>query len=128
MTTAIAPQRAPRRAPSAARPGGAAAARAAAAAVAGRRLAEARVALGDLHAHVGDVQARDLAGAVEHRRRVLGLVGVDVDLQRLRVADHEHRVAERLERLDEAAAAQPAAGDGEVRAEAVGARAVLGGG
>ncbi len=41
-----------------------------------------RVALADLHAHVGDVEARDLAAPANDGRRLLGLVGVDVDLQR----------------------------------------------
>ena len=35
---------------------------------------------------------------VEHRHRALGLVGVDVDAQRARVADDQHRVADLLER------------------------------
>ena len=48
--------------------------------------------------HVGDVEMGDLAGAGEHGGRLLGLVGVDVHLQRGRVADDEHRVAERLQR------------------------------
>ena len=50
--------------------------------------------------HVGDVEARDLADAVEERGRALRLVGVDVDLERVRVADDEHRVAEPLEPRD----------------------------
>ena len=61
---------------------------------------QAGVALGDLRAHVGDVEARDLAGAGEDRDRRLGVVGVDVDLQRRAVADDEHGVAQRLERAD----------------------------
>ena len=68
------------------------------------RPAAARVALGDLLAHVGDVELRDLAGAVEERHRGLGLVGVDVDLERRLVADDQDRVAELLERGDERAA------------------------
>ena len=83
-----------------------------------RALAAARAAaeppvraLGDLLVHVGDVEPRDLAGAVEERRRPLGLVGVDVDLQRPCVADDEDRVAERLERVDdEPASRAPVAG------------------
>ena len=55
-----------------------------------------------------------------------GLVGVQVHLQRRLVADDEHRVAELLERRDEAPRAQPAAGDREVGAEPVGGGAVLG--
>ena len=43
-----------------------------------------------------------------------------------RVADDEHRVAERLERLGEAARVEALAGDGEVRAVAVGRGEVLG--
>ena len=56
--------------------------RLAAAGLGGARLAQARVALGDLQAHVGDVEVRDLAGVGEHGGRALGLVGVQVDLQR----------------------------------------------
>ena len=67
-----------------------------------RRSAEPPVALGDLGAHVGDVEVGDLAGAGEHGGGALGLVGVDVHLQRGRVADDEHRVAERLQRREEA--------------------------
>ncbi len=84
-----------------------------------------RVALFDLQAHVGDVQPRDLAGAVEDGRRQLGRIGVQVHLQRARVADDEDRVAEQLERLDEASGAELSAGDGEVGAEAIGAGGVL---
>ena len=61
----------------------------------------------------------------EQRRRGVRVVGVDVDLQRRRVADDEHRVAELLELRDEPALLEPGAGDGEVRAVAVGARGVL---
>ena len=60
-------------------------------------LADAGGALLDLLVHVGDVEPGDLADAVEQRGRALGLVGVDVDLQRRRVADHEHGVADPLE-------------------------------
>ena len=56
--------------------------------------------------HVGDVEPRDLAGAGEDRHRLLGVVGVDVDLERVRVADDEDGVAERLEGLAEAARAR----------------------
>ena len=66
-------------------------------------LRQAGLALGDLRAHVGHVQARDLAGAGEDRDRRLRVVGVDVDLQRVRVADDEHRVAELLQRADSGA-------------------------
>ena len=57
-----------------------------------------RVARADLGVHVGDVDVRDLAGAGDGRDRLLGLVGVNVDLQRAGVADDEQRVAERVER------------------------------
>ncbi len=50
----------------------------------------------------------------------LGLVGVDVDLERGRVADDEDAVAERLERADPLGGLEAVAGDGEVRAVAVG--------
>ena len=53
-------------------------------------LADAQRALLDLLVHVGDVEAGDLADAVEERGRALGLVGMDVNLQRGRIADNEH--------------------------------------
>ena len=68
--------------------------------------------------HVGDVEPGDRADAHEQGRRALGRVGVDVHLQRPLVADDEHRVADRLERLDPRGRIQPLAGDGEVRAVA----------
>ena len=61
---------------------------------------EARGARGHLQAHVGDVEPRDRRGAVEQPGGELGIVGVDVDLERVAVADHEHRVADRLELRD----------------------------
>ena len=54
-------------------------------------------ALGDLLLHVGDVEARHGAGLGHQRGRRLRVVGVEVDLERRAVADHEHGVAERLE-------------------------------
>src|SRR5258705_431788 len=54
-------------------------------------------ALGDLFAHVGNVQLRNLPRVREERHRRLRLVGVDVDLERGLVADDEHRVAKLLE-------------------------------
>ncbi len=50
--------------------------------------------------HVGDVEALDRAGTVEDRHRALGIVGVDVDAQRVRIADDQHRVADVLEQRD----------------------------
>ena len=87
---------------------------------------EAGGALGDLGAHVGDVEVRDRARAREDGDRALGVVGVDVDLQRRAVADDEDPVADRLERADEGLRLEAAAGDGEVRALAEGLRGVLG--
>ena len=58
---------------------------------------------GDLLAHVGDVEPLHVAGVLEHGDGHLGLVGVDVDLQRRLVADDQHRVAELLEPRDEGA-------------------------
>ena len=84
-------------------------------------LADALGALLDLLVHVGDVEARDRADAVEEVGRALRLVGVDVDLQRVGVADHEHGVAEALEARDPRAGLEILARDGEVRAVAVGA-------
>ena len=83
-------------------------------------------ALLDLGMHVRDVQARDLAGGGEDRGRPLGLVGVDVDLERRCVADHEHAVADLLQRADERVRVEVVARDGEVRAVAVGRGLVLG--
>ena len=54
----------------------------------------------DLLEHVGHVEARDGARAGEQLRGALGRVRVDVDLERALVADDEHGVADRLERLD----------------------------
>ncbi len=88
--------------------------------------AEALVARLDLLAHVGDVEVGDDARVGEQRRRGVGIVGVDVDLERRLVADDQHRVAEPLELGDEAALLEPGAGDGEVRAVAEGGRGVLG--
>ena len=45
-----------------------------------------------------------------------GVVGVDVHLQRARVADDEHRVAERLELAFERVGVEPLALDDEARA------------
>ena len=59
-------------------------------------------------------------------RRLLGLVGVDVDLQRRVVADDEDRVADRLQPRARSARLQAAAGDREVGAVAVGLARVLG--
>ncbi len=79
----------------------------------------------DLGVHVRDVEVRDLAGACQDRDRLLGLVGVDMDLQRAGVADDQHRVAERRERRGETAWLEPPPGDGEVGAVAKGRREVL---
>ena len=61
----------------------------------------------------------DVAGAGEQRLRGVGVVGVDVDLERRLVADDEDRVADRLEPADEGVALEPLAGDDEVGAVAV---------
>ena len=71
-----------------------------------RPAVEPGAALGDLLAHVGDVEVGHLAGALEEGDRGLGLVGVDVDLERHLVADDQHRVAEPLEPRQEVAAAR----------------------
>ena len=68
--------------------------------------AEPGAALGDLLAHVGDVEVRHLARPLEERDRRLGLVGVDVDLEGRFVADDEDRVAEPLEPGQEVARGQ----------------------
>ena len=95
LTTATAPQRAvlARRPPSRASRRLAAVARQCGARRAAPQASRASRSL-DLQAHVGDVEARDLAVVGEHGRRELGLVGVQMHLQRARVADHQHRVAE----------------------------------
>ena len=59
--------------------------------------AEPGAALGDLLAHIGDVEIRDTAGGVEEGDGGLGLVGVDMDLQGRLVADNEDGVAQPLE-------------------------------
>ena len=87
---------------------------------------EPRPPLGDLLAHVGDVEVGDLAGPLEEGHRGLGLVGVDVDLERRLVADDEDRVAEALEAGQEVARGEAAAGDDEVGAVAVAAVLVVG--
>ena len=79
-------------------------------------LADALGALLDLLVHVGDVEAGDRADAVEQRGRPLGLVGVDVDLQRVRVADDEHGVADAA---PAARATAPAPGSSPVTAKFV---------
>ena len=63
---------------------------------------------------------------LEDRDREVGLVGVHVHLQRLVVADDEHRVADLLEPRHERLAVEVVAGDREVRAVAEAARLVLG--
>ncbi len=93
---------------------------------AGTIVSQPLLALAHLQMHVRDVQTRYLPRLREHRGRPLGLVRVHVHLQRRRVADDQHRVPELLQRRDEAPRAQPGAGDGEVRAEAVRARMMLG--
>ena len=91
----------------------------------GARLPEARLARGYLLAHVRDVQSLDVPGLLEHGDRDLGLVGVDVDLERRLVSDHEHRVPQLLEPGDERARLQALAGDDEIRAVAKAAVEVM---
>src|ERR1019366_7316986 len=69
---------------------------------------------------------RDLARLSENRGCLLGHIGMHVHLQRRGVTNDQHRVAELLERSDEASRYQPGAGDGEVRAEAIRTRVMLG--
>ena len=90
-----------------------------------RAAGEPRGALGDLLAHVGDVEVADVADPFEQRHRRLGLVGMDVDLERGLVADDQYRVAEGLEVGDVGAAVEAGAGDDEVRAVAVAAVLVV---
>ena len=73
---------------------------------AGAAALEPGAALGDLLAHVGDVEVGHLAGVLEEGDRGLGVVGVDVDLERRLVADDQHRVAEPLQPRQEVAAAR----------------------
>ena len=89
------------------------------------RLGQALAALGDLLGHVRDVEVRDLADLGEQRGHPLRLVGVQMDLQRVAVADDEHRVAEPLERVVPARRIEVLAGDREVRAVAERGRLVL---
>ncbi len=83
-------------------------------------------ALGHLLAHVGDVEVRHLASPLEERHRRLGLVGVDMDLERRLVADDEDRVAQLLQPREELARGEAAAGDDEVGAVAEAAVLVVG--
>ena len=62
----------------------------------------------------------------EHGGRPVGIVGVDMDLERRLITDDEHRVAVALELGDEAPRLQTRSGDGEVGAVAKRARLVLG--
>ena len=91
-----------------------------------RPAAEPGAALGDLLAHVGDVEVGDLPGALEERHRGLGLVGVDVDLERRLVADDQDRVADPLQPGQEVARGEAGAGDDEVGAVAEAAVLVVG--
>ncbi len=75
--------------------------------------------------HVSHVEVRDDACVREQSRRGDGIVGVDVDLQRRRVADDQHRIADPLELGDELTLLERGAADGEVRAVTVGRRRVL---
>ncbi len=70
-----------------------------------RRSGAARRSLSLLHllVHVGHVEMGDHAGIGEQRRGGVGIVGVDVDLQRRRVADDEHGVSKLLQLVDEPA-------------------------
>ena len=62
---------------------------------------QALLAIEGLRVHVRDLDRCDRAASDSERQRAPGVVGVDVDLERRRVADDEDRVAERLElRLD----------------------------
>ena len=91
-----------------------------------RRAFQARIAALDLLAHVGDVEVRDDADLGEQRRGRIGVVGVDVDLERGRVTDHEHRVADPLQLARVPALLEARAGDREVGAVAEGRGGVLG--
>ena len=64
---------------------------------AARALGEPALAVLDLLVHVGHVEVGDLAAGGGGRHRLGGLVGVHVNLQRARIADDEHAVAERVE-------------------------------
>ncbi len=79
---------------------------------------ETALACLDLLAHVADVEPLHVAGLLEHGDGHLGLVGVDVHLQGGLVTDHQHRVADLLQALDEGTRLEPLPGDDEVRAVA----------
>src|SRR5258706_219434 len=64
---------------------------------------QSRSALGDLLAHVGDIEVGDLAGPLKQGYGGFWLVGVDVDLERHLVADNEHRVTQTLQTWQEVA-------------------------
>ena len=81
---------------------------------------------GHLLAHVRHVEVGDLAGVLEEGDGRLRLVGVDVDLERHLVADHQHRVAQPLQQGHELAPGQALPGDDEVGAVAEAAVLVVG--
>ena len=89
------------------------------------RRGEALVASLHLRAHVVYVEVGDGAVRVEQRRGGVGIVGVDVHLERGLIADDQHGVAEPLECRDEAPLLQIAACDREARAVPVSRRGVL---
>ena len=70
--------------------------------------------------HIGDVEMGHLAGPGKHGGGALRLVGVNVDLQRRRVADDQQRITEGGERGGEAARIESLPRDGEVGAVAIG--------
>ena len=85
----------------------------------GHRLEEPLLALLRLLVHVRDLDALDRPDRGAERERAPGLVGVDVHLERGRVADDEQRVAEPLELALERVGVEPLALDHEHRAVAV---------
>ena len=87
--------------------------------------AQALRALLDLLVHVGDVEVRDRPGAVEQRRSRVGVVGVHVDLQRRSSPTTSTESPICSSASMKRARVEAAAGDGEVRAVAVGRGLVL---
>ena len=92
----------------------------------GPAVLQAGVTFGDLLAHIADVEVGHLADPLEQADGGLGLVGVDVDLESRLVADHQDRVAERLEAGQVLARGKALPGDDEVGAVAKAAVLVVG--
>ena len=72
----------------------------AAARVSGCFAGQPLVAVGDLRRHIGNVEARYMAGAVKKRRCRFRLICMDVNPQRYLIANNEDRIAKLLKQGD----------------------------